>query len=855
MKKTQYIYFLLFLSGFASLLYQVLFSRLLNITFGLFIHSTVIVISTYMIGLALGYYISKFIKSNNNLLFYGYLELLVGTYSIFILLIFPLIDLFFVNIGNNSILKAFFSILILILPTTSMGITIPILIDYLNSKENSNLTDRIYGVNALGGALGALLSSVLFINLLGLKLTFSIAFFINLFIFISTLFLSKDFRITLSWQNRKIYFKNIGFAFIFIVLIFGFNGMALEIIWYRLLVYMVSNNTFSFSIILSSVIIGIAVGSLMYRVLYKILKSDFNIIVFTSIFSGIWVMFSIYILNSSYSLVGTIYNIFGNVFFGIFGDNNFSEKITLFITRYLISVITAGIIALSSGIIIPVVFNLVRGSLSENIDDQSISGIILAWNTVGSILGVFLSTYFLIPTFGFSNSLLIVALLYIVNIFLVMFAIGCNRIVGVVSSLLIFVMLILPKEITFTKYYNGFLGIKGDLKFYKEGLYGTVAVFDVNNNRFLKINGIDEVPDDFNSLISFKTLGNIAFLIKNDATNILVNALGGGITLSSALYHVSKNQNITVVDICPDVKDALLLFSNHNYNVFEKTNWTFMEDDGKNFLKSYKGNFDIIIADATHPASSYSWMLFTREFYLSVYNKLNTNGIFVQWIPIHNLEVYDFVSILKTAKSVFNNSFLMITGLYTALVGKKGDLSVLEFKNKDFRDLKTIGIRSEEDIKSIVFLSPYLLDNLIKYEKGEILSDFRSSVEFAEFHRRIAENTRAKILKTILKYSAPIEIAKFTMIHPAIHYSMFQTKWALVDYFEKKHYDALKKIDLSESVYPNFYSPYLFSLIFPEFIDFVYRNGDYIKKTYGDNVYYELVNYISNKMAMIKNFK
>lgn len=855
MNHKNYIYSLLFLSGFASLLYQLLFSRLLNITFGLFIHSTVIVIATYMIGLALGYYISKFIRSNNNLLFYGYLELAIGVYSLLFLISFPLIDKFFTQIGNNHFLKAILSIFILIIPTTSMGITIPILIDYINSREKGNFTDKIYGINALGGSLGAISASVLFLNLLGLKTTFYIAFSINVFIFVSTLLLTKDFKITLNLQSSKFYFKSIGFSFGLIAFIFGFNGMSLEIIWYRLLVYMVANNTFSFSVILSSVIIGIAVGSLIYKPLYKLLKSDFNVIILISLFTSLWTIVSIYILNSSYSLARLIYNVFGNIFFSIFGDNNFSEKLTLFITRYGISLSTAGIVSLSSGIIIPSVFSLVKGFSSEDNEDQSISGTILTWNTIGSILGVFLSTYILIPTFGFSTSFLIIAILYASIVFLVMINLGCNRIVGFTSFAIILIVIFLPKEITFTKYYNGFLNIKGNLKFYKEGLYGTVAVFDVGNNRFLKINGIDEVPDDFNSLISFKSLGNIAFLMKDDATNIMVNALGGGITLSSVLHHVNTNQSITVVDICPDVKDALIYFTNHNYNVFQKTNWSFVEDDGRNFLKSYKGKFDIIIADATHPASSDSWMLFTKEFYLNVYDKLNTNGIFVQWIPLHNLEVYDFVSILKTAKSVFNNSFLMITGLYTTLVGKKGELGNLEFKNKDFEDMKLIGIKSEEDVKSLVFLSPFLIDTLLRYEKGEILSDFKSSVEFAEFHRRVAEDTRIKTLKTILKYSGYTEVAKFTGVIPAIHYSMLRTKWALIDYLEKRHYNALKEIDTAEKIYPNFYSPYLFSLVFPEFVQFVYHNGDYIKKTYGDNVYQELVNYISNKITKTYKIK
>lgn len=850
MKHRKIVLTLLFFSGFASLVYQVLFTRLFNIVFGLFIHSTVMVVATYMIGLSLGYFLSRNIKTSNNLSFYGYLELIIGIYSVIVLASFGIIDKLYTTIGNYLIVKFILSMIILLTPTTAMGITIPIIVEYLRRTENQEMIDKVYGINSLGASVGAILSSVVFINLLGLTLTFILALTINILIFLISIIISKESKIKFQLTQSNLPIRNIGIGFSIIVLIFGFNGMALEILWYRLLVYFISNNTFSFSIVISVIILGISLGALLYKPLLKLLKLDFYLIVFISFFTGIYTILSIHILNNSYTLMGGIFNIFGNIIFGILGDNKISETITLFITRYILVTLTAGIISISSGVIIPSIFNTIRGFSNENIDSQSISGTILAFNTIGSILGIFTITYLMIPLLGFSNSFIIISLLYIFSGFVIMISLGCNRILGSIGFVIALLVILIPKEITFTKYYNGFWNIKGELKFYKEGLYGTVAVFDVKNTRYMKINGIDEVPNDYNSIIAFKMLGNAPFILKTNYSKVMLNALGGGITLSSVLNH-TKHKTV-VVDICPDVIDTLKFFSNYNSNVFTKTNWIFIEDDGRNFLKSYKGKFDIIIADATHPASSESWMLFSKEFYKTVYEKLENDGIFAQWIPLHNLEIYDYVSIIKTLDYVFSNVTILITGIYTLAISKKGNIDRFEIISKEFSDLESIGI-NEENFKSLVFLSPELSKILINKEKGEILSDLRSSVEFAEFHRRVAENTTYKNIKLILKYSTPIELSKFTGLSPTKHYSMILSKTALIEYWENHHYNALKILDKSLELNPkNFYSKFLFSQIFPEFINLLYKYQDNIKSEYGTKTYQELLDYAQKKLKEIE---
>jgi len=85
-------------------------------------------------------------------------------------------------------------------------------------------------------------------------------------------------------------------------------------------------------------------------------------------------------------------------------------------------------------------------------------------------------------------------------------------------------------------------------------------------------------------------------------------------------------------------------------------------EDGRNYLMRSDEQFEIITADATHPVNSSSWALFTREFYELVHQRLASDGVFVQWLPFHDLSSQDFRDIIKTFQSVFPHTSLWYTG-------------------------------------------------------------------------------------------------------------------------------------------------------------------------------------------------
>ena len=125
---------------------------------------------------------------------------------------------------------------------------------------------------------------------------------------------------------------------------------------------------------------------------------------------------------------------------------------------------------------------------------------------------------------------------------------------------------------------------------------------------------------------------------------------------------------VDAVDIVPDVRDAMALFTKENDNVLQRPNWRLIADDGRHFLKISPQRYDVITADATHPAAAESWVLYTQEYYQLVKSKLTEQGVFAQWLPLHNMAPTDYLSVLRTFRSVFPHTLLLFTNRYTLMV-------------------------------------------------------------------------------------------------------------------------------------------------------------------------------------------
>ena len=281
-------YLLFFISGFCALVYEVVWSRMLVLVMGNTTLATTTILTAFMAGLSLGgfYWGIRVDKAKRSPLFlFGCLEAGIGLSAIIVSQVIWVIVPFGAWISQLSGSVGFLQIMIrfllcfcvLIVPTFLMGGTLAVIGRHVIASSGlfARNTAGLYGVNTVGSFAGALLAGFFLIRLLGHNGTLFVAAGLNFAVGMSAVWagaLEKK-RDT----PREVFLKTVhsgaaedekpaGKIVALVLLglgISGFCAIAYQIIWTRLLILIIDNSVYSFTIILMGFLAGIALGSLL----------------------------------------------------------------------------------------------------------------------------------------------------------------------------------------------------------------------------------------------------------------------------------------------------------------------------------------------------------------------------------------------------------------------------------------------------------------------------------------------------------------------------------------------------------------------------------------------------------------
>ena len=802
---------LFFLSGFTALLYEVVWERLLHVVFGLSTYAVTVVTAAFMLGLALGYLAgqSRRLSRYHPFVVYGLAEGLIGVFALIFPFVLKMIDVVYVASGGSFALQIVLTLLALALPATLMGLTLPTLARQLAQEgRTGRRVGLLYAINTTGSVLGAFFAGVFFIRTYGVFQTTLIATAINAAICLVALTQPRrpvkppDQPAEPPGQTSPLPFRLLFFPFIT-----GFTGLALQIIWVRTLICVVSNNTYSFSVVLADILLGLALGAWLYAACGPSRASQPTkalVFLLVQAIGAAAILVSLGLFNQLHDITLDLSRQVGG-----------NHWLALGLVRFAAAAVVTLIPATASGFVVPLLVDLFRDRTGHS--PHRAAGVVFAANTFGSLGGALSGGLVLIPLLGLSQGMVFLALLSVgVGLLLLLLTrpYGALRLAwgGLLAAATLVVAVLVPKELTLMKWYDRFENIEGELLFYREGVSGTLAVFQVGEIKELFINCIEEVPTHRDAVATFKLLGHLPLLLQPEPKRVLVNAVGGGVTLGAATKH---DVTVEAVDIVPDVRAAMHFFGEENGNVVERTNWTLIADDGRNYLKVSPHRYDAITADATHPAAAESWMLYTLEYYQQVYDKLNDTGVYVQWLPLHNMAPTDYLSVLSTFRRVFHaETLLLFTSRYTLLVGAKQPLAlspaVLDQRlgqlSAEVRtDLEEIGISRGQDIlKYIIFDGPRI-DALVG-DDYPLLTDDHTSVEFAELNRLGIAGTMPFILARLLPHIHPDRLAEQYGVEPTtmLARALFMRSKAVgTDDPLERSYMALSEVDQAARLTPD----------------------------------------------------
>ncbi len=264
------LFLLFFISGFAALIYQIIWQRALFAIYGINVQSITIIVSAFMLGLGLGSICGGYVSQLNIPLVaaFGVAELGTALFGFCSLHLFNLVAVH--TAGTSTLATGVIAFLLLLIPTILMGSTLPILVMY-SVRVIPNMgrwTGGLYYVNTLGSAIGCLIAATLAMKLLGESGCVELAAGINTLVGTSALVYYPATRADTASFTEPEPISNLveSVPFALAVAISGVNGLialAYEIIWYRVYSFSTANKSATFAYVLGMYLLGIAIGALI----------------------------------------------------------------------------------------------------------------------------------------------------------------------------------------------------------------------------------------------------------------------------------------------------------------------------------------------------------------------------------------------------------------------------------------------------------------------------------------------------------------------------------------------------------------------------------------------------------------
>jgi len=773
-----YLFFLI--SGMTGLIFQVTWFKYLSLFLGNTTYAQTIVLATFLGGLALGNFIIGRLsdKISSQLLFYGLIELVIGIYCIFFPTINSVSEKFFFSLINENVLldnqflyliiKFLISVLVLIVPTTLMGGTLPLLTKFFTEqignirKENANL----YFLNSFGAVVGVFFAGFVLIKTFGLDVTIKIGGVLNILIGSTSILLnsfikeSREENLSAEQQQSSISenFKQFSLPVIKVIIaiggLSGFASLMYEILWTRILIAVFGSSTYSFSIMLMAFISGITLGSFIVSSNFVSKLNRINVLIFSQLMIALTILISLLLLPYLPYQFWQISSLFSKT----------NQAFTIFLSfEFLICFFLMFIPTIFMGMSLPLIVEIVAHH--KQLIGYSV-GTVFSINTLGNVLGSIVAGMVLLPALGIKNSFLVgifINLSSAIILFLIVNKTTQKHFkkfvypAFVVSILLIFLVPDWNQQLmtsgifrrlsenppsSFSDYKKIFKG--REILFYKDGTSGNVSVIrtlDTLRQKILLING----KSDASSVGDMPTqllLGHIPMILHKNPKNIFVIGLGSGSTVNAILKH--NPVQVTCSEISKEVIEASSLFSDVNENSIKDKRVKLILEDAQSYLKLTDKKFDVIVSEPSNPWIAGIGNLFSKEYFERCKDRLNTGGIMCQWFHIYEMDDDVLSMVISTFNSVF--PYVQVYG------GVLGDLILIGTKEEFQPDFEQI---------SSNFNKPPVKDNLKKIGINNLFTFLTTQILSPEGAFTL---TNDRLLnsetKPLLEFLAPVALFK-----------------------------------------------------------------------------------------------
>jgi len=646
-----------FLSGLCALIYETVWIYKFSRIFGSTVFAMSFVVAMFFAGLASGSRVFGGLcaRSRNPLRLYALLEVAIGAYA----LAFPLLILaaektyagLYVSISASfaliTLARMFLAFVVLFPPTVLMGGTLPVLLTHC-ADHMATIGKRaglIYGLNALGAALGSFLSGYVLLKVLGAAWTNAVAALLSLAIGVLAWVLSlrvappaerrtrdgaTDERAAgeapCSAAPRIVALVTGCFA------LSGFVSMSYEVLWLRYLTFYFDETIYLYTGIITVFVLGIGFGSLVCG--YALPAVRRPVAFFGCLQTGIGLL----TLAALYAPVR---------FFSFIHDTGARGAGGTFVILLALLIVPAALM----GATFPVVSRIIVTNLR---DVGSRVGRAYALNTMGGILGLLCSGFVLQRFLGLQVSLYI---LFGVNMALAAVLFAADRglarrfAVGAAPVLLGAAAVVLIQS----------CGLRLPHSVVRKKLQPNEEVVQLWGNGVRISRG---------GKSTFLAQGYIPMLIApRIPRDVLGLAFGAGLSYRAARLF-PEVRRLDFVDISKDNMVVALRQFPENAGLKDDPRARFIVDDAYSYAKYSRARYDLILMEPTPPRYSYQTAaLYTREFYELARRRLTAGGCFAQVLSLKDFSPEETASVMCTFSSVFGHCLLWRNGWDCLMIG------------------------------------------------------------------------------------------------------------------------------------------------------------------------------------------
>jgi spermidine synthase len=668
-------------SGATGLVDQLCFSKYLAYIVGSTAHAVSAVLAAFMTGLALGAHFGgrRSVAARRPLFAYGVLELVVAGSVVLVPLAFTGLTPLYVSLARSapdslpvlSALRWLTAMLLVIVPTTAMGATLPLLARSLGAdagERKQRKLGALYAANTLGGAIGALGAAYVVLPALGLSSTLFASAAASAAIGVVALLIGRQKSVAeppVEARAEAAPATAAGSgelrALVVLALLSGWLVFMAEVVFTHLLALVIGNSAYAFGLILAVFLTFLFVGASRAPVLSKQLGDA--ALPWGLVGSGAALAVTLPLWDELPLLfAGT----------GVYVTSFFGREVLRAVAAFSILALPVTAMGLT--------FPLLLQRVAQHAEVGRWVGKLTAVNTIGAVLGSLSTGYLVLPWLGSQRTLVLAAGAFVVaGLLIARRSLGARLApIAALGAIALGGGTLAPRwdlaRLTSGSnvYFDG-AEPPDEISMMEEDVQGGVTtVTRTGSVHTLFTNGKFQGNTGW-EMNAQRFFAHYPSLFVNRFDRALVIGLGTGTTLGTLAAY--PWQRLDVVEISPSIERAARrYFRESNLGALDDPRVKLTLADGRNFLLVSSEKYDLVSMELSSIWFAGASSLYSREFYRLVHDHLTPGGVLQQWVQMHHIRRRDFATVLMTLRAEFEHVVLFYGGGQGILVASNQPL-------------------------------------------------------------------------------------------------------------------------------------------------------------------------------------